>query len=122
MIYRKSAVFGSGNVFTIFVNGQPVTELPNGGYFPYDAEPGNLEFNAVRNIGPMLIESAIDHETMKGKVHLQFEAQLGQIYYVNFGQGFGWITLKQIPEDKALKDLKSLRMTEDLRAVDDDPS
>ncbi|MEE8155248.1 MAG: hypothetical protein V3T53_09890 [Phycisphaerales bacterium] len=114
-VYRTSRLFGSGNVFTIHVNGEAVTELGNGGYYSLSAAPGILEFNAVRKIGFPLLTSAIDHAAMKDDIQLRLQTLPDAIYYVEFRQGFGSVRMEKIPPDKALKSLRSLRQGKDLR-------
>jgi len=46
-IYRVPAFTGSAVYYDIKVNGNPITTLKNGGYFPYQTLTGEIEFSAA---------------------------------------------------------------------------
>jgi hypothetical protein len=46
-IYRPPKLVGSAISFTVNAGELPVATLSNGGYFPYIAEPGRIDFWAV---------------------------------------------------------------------------
>ena len=51
-IYRTSAFLGSASVYRIWINDTHVTDIGNGQYYPYLADPGELAFKMKLNLSP----------------------------------------------------------------------
>lgn len=117
-IYRASRVFGSGNVFAIYINGKAVTRLSNGGYHDFRTGPQNLQFHVQRNTGPLL-PVVLDNAALKDDIKLEFEAKAGQSYFVEFSQGFGSVSLQLVNQEEALETLHSLRRCESIEPRSD---
>lgn len=45
-IYRPNKFVGGGAYYTVRANDKPITKLYNGGYYPYIANPGELQISA----------------------------------------------------------------------------
>ncbi|MCK5552130.1 MAG: hypothetical protein KAJ09_03220 [Deltaproteobacteria bacterium] len=105
-LYREFKVGGSGNVFTVFANRQPIADLPVGGYFPFEIEPGQVEFRAVNHMRPPLVWSVLDHILLKKKVLLSIRAVAGQTHYVRLDHGVGYVRMLEVKEQEAFERIK----------------
>ncbi len=108
----------NGNRFYFVVYGRDLANLSSYGYFPLDIEPGNLKINVVRGITPPFLYALLENILMKGDVLLEIDAKAGETYYVRFTQRFGSVKLTLKRKKQALKALKELRMTKDLRKAE----
>lgn len=85
--YRPSGEsFGHDRTYFLSVNGQRVTDLLHGGYFPYETSPGKLVLlsdvnRSLRMMMPLptaVIETAAD----PGAARLEMEVEAGKTYYI----------------------------------------
>ena len=74
-IYRPSAFIGGGVYYDVKANSKVVTTLWNGGYYPYIADPGEIEFSAKTE--------STDSVTL--------DVKTGQAYYVKGTVGVGFL-------------------------------
>lgn len=74
-IYRPSKFIGGGVSYDVRANGVVVTTLYNGGYYPYLAKPGEIEFSAKTES-----TSAVT-----------IDIKAGQTYYIKGTVGIGII-------------------------------
>lgn len=72
-IYRPSSMFGMAIHYNVRVNDKVVTDLRNGGYFPYIGSPGELVFSAKT----------------EASSSVTLDAKAGQTYYVKGTVGLG---------------------------------
>jgi hypothetical protein len=72
-VYREAGLVGAAVAYTVRVNGAEVAKLPAGGYFPYYATPGEVEFSAQT----------------EAKTSVTIDAKAGQSYYIKGTIGVG---------------------------------
>lgn len=88
--YRKAHISGARGTHRLYVNGEFVGLLPNGGYFPYFATPGtNLVSSSFANtvtlFGAPLPMSLLDESHL-----FSLTAEAGQTYYLQFKIATTW--------------------------------
>lgn len=66
--------------FTIKANGETITTLKNGGYFPLVVEPGEIKLSANVNF-KMFVTGALEAATAPS-THLTLNAAPGDVFYV----------------------------------------
>lgn len=99
--YLREANFSGGGVFyTIYENGEPVTQLYNGGYYPHHTEPGDKHIEATTEATSELYLTA-----EKGKRHYVYGD-------VSLGLLIGRPKLLEVDEETALKYLKNCKLLE----------
>lgn len=98
--YRPSKFIGSGIFYDVKENGNIVTTLYNGGYYPHRTTAGHKLVTAKT-------------ETAE---EISFPVEKGQTYFVRGKVHMGIIAgrpaMKLIPKDKALKELQDCRIIE----------
>jgi hypothetical protein len=87
-IYRKANLWGIGGNHHIFVDGQPITSLYSGSYYPYFANPGTNRFSS-KIISPLILLDVAMNETFKGEL-VQLNAEPGRTYYLQFNIATSW--------------------------------
>ena len=87
-IYRQASFVGGANSFKIWVNDNHVTDLKNGGYYAYMADPGELSFKVKKNLdffdvvfGGWGLHYAIWE---KQKERLKINVEAGKTYYIKY--------------------------------------
>lgn len=109
-IFRKSAAGGSASAFRIHANDVYITDMSNGGYFPYQAAPGDLHLKAVikpnaLNWGPLMY--------MTDKPELDIQVESGKTYFVEFEfGGMGGPKLTLLDDQTAPERMRDCRQTE----------
>ena len=100
----KPKTYGK-SIYLIFANGEPVTKLMRGGYYPYYASPGELEIVADKQarLGELL--EVLDIEPNK---KLTVLVRAGMRYYVKIA-GALIVKLVQVDEQTALGELSECR-------------
>lgn len=111
-VYRVPKTVGSGNVFTVIINGKPVANLENGGYFPHYATQGNLEFVAVNKLRPPYLDSLMSQIALRKKIQLKISATSSKIYYVKLTHGYGSVTMEQVSDEVGKQEISQLRLSE----------
>jgi len=78
--------FGYGRVYSLEVNGKIITDLPYGGYYPYETEPGKLLIAADLNKGEKhrIGVGLVDYYLRPDAAKVDIVAEAGHIYYVKF--------------------------------------
>jgi len=80
-MYRTSSFVGSDNTYRIWINDTHVTDMGNGGYYPYIADPGELAFKI--KIRPTILNFGAMHLLAeKEQVVLKIQVEAGKTYYV----------------------------------------
>ncbi len=120
-IYRPPIETG-GFSKTYFVadNGNAITNLKHGGYYPYETKTGRVSLSAISNIDSpyfALSEQYADLErTKKRPGFLTFKVMAGEIYYVKFRRLFtAWgrpkpIELLLMPNIEADKEIQNCKL------------
>lgn len=72
-IYRPGSAFGAGVSYDVKANGIPIMHLTPGGYYPYFAKPGEIEFSAKT----------------ESTSSLTLDVKTGQTYYIKGTVGIG---------------------------------
>jgi hypothetical protein len=95
--------------FRIAVNGEPITVLKKGGYFPYFATPGAIVFtaNAKARIGNVPAPLAIP------KSALRLSVEPGKVYYIKEPGGFKLtvrLDLVEVPPETAEKEIRKCKL------------
>jgi hypothetical protein len=102
-VYRQSKTGGSASAFKIFANGQHITNMSNGGYFPYSAPVGQLDLSAkikanVLNFGfflPFVAKPELRLDVAPGETYF-VELQFGSVSGTKLIQVDGRVGLQQI--------------------------
>ena len=74
-IYRPSSFIGGAVYYDVKANGKVVTTLYKGGYYPYIADPGEIEFSAKT----------------EGSDSATIDVKLNQVYYLKGTVGVGFL-------------------------------
>ena len=97
---REPSIAGATVFYTIYENGEPVTRLYNGGYYPHHTNPGEKHIEA----------------TTEASDELSLTAKKGERYFVKGGLSLGLVVghpiLKVIDENSALKYLQDCKLLE----------
>ncbi|MBN2020816.1 MAG: DUF2846 domain-containing protein [Sedimentisphaerales bacterium] len=80
-MYRTSSFVGSANSYKIWINDIHVTDMGNGGYYPYLADPGELTFK-MKVITDILHFGGAHFLLEKEKPVLKIHVEAGKTYYV----------------------------------------
>jgi len=86
-IYRPAAFEGGANTFRIRVNDNHVTDLSNGGYYAYMADPGELSFKIKKTFNFFDVNFALGLPYAiweKEKERLKFNVEAGKTYYIKY--------------------------------------
>jgi hypothetical protein len=111
-IYRKKRMVGAANQPHVFLNGNHVSQLLNGGYSYSSVEPGDVvlctlqRFNSAL-VGHALLSRLLDRETER----LRIRAGTGETYYVRFNVVGHRMVLVEKAEGR--KDIEGLRLCVD---------
>ena len=113
-IYRKSHLGGIAGNHRIFVNGQAVTSLYNGSYYPYFAVPGTNRFSS-RIVSPSAIMDATMNASFQGD-RAQLNAEAGKTYYIQFKIGTTWgPKMAPVDAETGAKDIVKCRLAKALK-------
>lgn len=97
-IYRPSSFIGGGVYYDVRANGVVVTTLYNGGYHPYVAKPGEVEFSAKT----------------EATSSVTLDVKAGQTYYVRGTVGVGVFVgrprLEVVPAEVAEKEIAETKL------------
>jgi hypothetical protein len=102
VVYRISRGPGAANAWYLNANGRPLTVITNGGYYAYQADPGNVTFSA--RLKPNVLNWWAVLLGFHDLITVPVEA--GQVYYVRFNL---FETMEMIDQETALKELHELR-------------
>ena len=99
LIYLYKANAWGKDIYRVKINGQIITTLKKGGYYPYYANEGNVEISANNlpriNI-PLLIDLVV--KSLLPEVTMTLDVVEGQVYYVRASTGFANVKLEQVSE------------------------
>lgn len=99
--YRPSKIIGSAISYDVKENGNKVTTLYNGGYYPHKTTAGQKLITAKTEVAEQI----------------SFPVEEGQTYFVrgkvNMGVLAGHPSLKLVPQDKALKEIQNCKIIEE---------
>jgi hypothetical protein len=84
-IYRKAHISGSAGNHRIAVNGQRVTSLYNGSYYPYLASLGTNTFGSALFSPSWVLNLAIKDDDL-----FKLNAETGKTYYLQFKIATTW--------------------------------
>lgn len=97
-IYRPSSFIGGGVYYDVKANGKVATTLYNGGYYPYVAEPGEIEFSAKT----------------EATASVTIDAKSGQTHYIKGGVGVGFVVgrprLRVVTANIAEQEIKECKL------------
>ncbi len=111
-IFRESAVGGSASAFKIFANGEHITNMSNGGYYPYSAAAGKLELKAKIKANALNFGLGI---TFTAQPELALDVVGGETYFVQFEFGsLGGPKLKLVDRQVGLDKIRDCNKTEAL--------
>jgi len=99
-IYRQSSGLGAGVHGTVRANGTPVTDVKNGGYFPYVGAPGPVKFEVTTE--------ATNDATVN------VEPGIEKFLKVTVGMGFfvGHLHLTEVSPDIGKKEIADTQLLE----------
>jgi hypothetical protein len=82
-IYRKNSMMGAGLQPRIFANGELLTKVVSGGYYPYQAAAGRVVFARREGITPAFLAVHVISEAVESK-HETFvlEVKAGETFYL----------------------------------------
>jgi hypothetical protein len=109
-VYRERRGLGSGGSPDIFINGEKVVKLISGGFYIYYADPGDVVFSNQFAIGPLGILWAVVDRIAEAKKRaiLQFQAEAGKTYYVEWSLGYKVALREPEQASKILQDCSLL--------------
>jgi hypothetical protein len=118
-LYRESRILGAAGAYEIFVNGKPVVEMSNGGYYVAALEPGEITLShrpahtGLSAIPIIAAGVAIDRAGGPEKTPvLVFTVGAGQAYFVEWLLGG---RMERREQQTALSTLKSLSLLSGLK-------
>jgi hypothetical protein len=90
-IYRPpTEAHGYQRIYPLFANGKRLKDLKHGGYYPFETNPGHIQFSSndksgwVPALGGVSIEQRIVEGSAAKPAMVEFEAEAGRVYYVKF--------------------------------------
>lgn len=115
--YRKSSIVGSGLSHELYVNGEYITEITNGGYIPYMADPGQVNIVSTQTRGEFFRKTGLWSKAME-KVESHgnlgpgiIEVQPGAVYYFKCEGKVGTdLLLKRVPEEIGKREIQGLNL------------
>ena len=97
-IYRPGKFAGSAVSYDVKANGAVVTTLYNGGYYPYVARPGEIEFSAKT----------------EATSSVTLDVKAGEIYFIRGTVGIGFFVgrpyLVVVPREEAEKEIVETKL------------
>ena len=109
--YRTPSFVGSAMQYDVLSNGTPLTRIGNGGFFKEIVEPGPTIY-AVKSTtssgGLMIIGEMINNARQPFIDTFTFIADASKVYYLRWSVD-SQPKIDQIPEEEALRQIKSLR-------------
>jgi hypothetical protein len=113
-IYRKAYLSGIAGNHHIFVNGEPITSLYNGSYFPYLASPGTNRFNSKLS-SPSIVMNLTMNAMFKDTL-LQLNAEAGKTYYLQFKIATTWgPKIVEMDADTGAREIAKCRLAKPLQ-------
>jgi hypothetical protein len=110
-IYRKAHIIGSAGNHRIAVNGQRITSLYNGSYFPYFASPGTNAFGSAL-FSPSLALNLI----LRDDDLFKLDAEAGKTYYLQFKIATTWgPKIVQMDEETGAQEMTKCRLAKEWR-------
>lgn len=79
-LYRSNSFVGGANAYRIWINDMHVTDMGNGEYYPYLADPGELSFKMKMKTNLLNFGAHLLLEKQKEVLKINVEA--GKTYYV----------------------------------------
>jgi len=111
-VFRQSRSAGSASAFKLFANGEHVTNLSNGGYFPYPTPPGKVHLKAEMKANALNWGVGL---ALTAKPEIELEIESGKAYYVEFEfGGMGGPKLTRVDEAVGLASIRECRRTNPL--------
>lgn len=110
-IYRPSSKLAAANRWRIMANKEYITDLNDGGYFPYYAPPGHTVFSIQLCKNPFntgLITAFVRYPATDC---LTLDIEPGKTYYARFNS-FSKSPMSSVEAEKALTELKRCRLEE----------
>ena len=102
VVYVYKAKSYGGGLYKLTGNGEAITQLQKGGYFPYVTDPGSVELAAYKRIR---IGELIPDPTHR----LTINVSAGETRYVKITSGL-IVKLVEVSADKAQKELKKCEL------------
>jgi len=100
-IYRPGKLIGGAVSYQVNANGTSITRLGSGGYFPYFAKPGEIEFSAKT----------------ESTSSITLDVKSGQTYYIKGTVGIGILVgrphLVLVPADLGEKEIVECKLLEE---------
>jgi len=113
-IYRPAEGRGYGRAYHLTANGQRITKLLSGGYFPYVVDPNAVTFSAHLKWAPGI--SLPEHVFAKKEDEVEVKLEAGKIYYVKLHQETKFTHfvphLLSMPPEEGLKEIRKCRRLE----------
>ena len=110
-IYREAKMAGSANNYTIWVNDEPLTNLANGGYHYYLAEPGEQNLKARTKVNAL--NAGLATTAQSRWEFINFSAEAGKTYYIRSKiGGFTGLRGKLVNKDVAIKQISRCKLTD----------
>lgn len=111
--YRNSSIVGAAATFALKVDASEITEVTNGGYYPYVTEPGQHVIYLKRLASPSLIAAiseAVGYEEC-GRFTVEADSALYMRYKLNSLSGQA--SFEEVPPEEAMGELKKLKRFKD---------
>lgn len=97
-VYRVPSIKGAAISYDIKVGENVITTLKNGGYFPYQTNPGEIEFSAAT----------------EAKSAITLDVEAGQTYYIKGSLSVGFLMgrphLSVVPNDLGEKEIQECKL------------
>lgn len=106
-IYRLGRVPGSANAWYLSANGTRITTVTNGGYFAYDAKPGNVTFSAKLRPSILNFLFAI---FMPEEEMITVNVEPDNVYFVKFDHKFNGPYMEVVDKSIGETDIHYLYM------------
>ena len=113
-VYRKAALGGVLGNHHIYANGQPVTSLYSGSYYPYLAEPGTNYLSSEMVSLAIAINMSMNAQ-FKHRV-CRIEAEAGKTYYVQFEIATSWgPIMTEVDANTGSRDIRECNLAKALK-------
>ncbi len=106
LVYLYKAKVWGKDMYRIKINGERITTLRRGGYYPYIATPGTVEI--VAKDLPRFTALLIPLVTPEVKYILTVEEN--KIYYIKASSGMANVELQEVPEEIGTREIRKCKL------------
>ena len=117
-VYREGGTLGGGNTWDLYANGRNITNIANGGYYDFVADPGRIEFGALIGADAVMLVPKLLMRGAGPQPVCSVQAEPDHTYYFKFEIG---AKMSQVTRDQAVRAMAGTRRFADAKPADAKP-